>query len=144
MKSLRYTAIILFATIILPASSSAAIVCKAPDKSFKDFFVRFTEEIPFQQSRVIFPLVYRFGDYAMTTPLIELWDSNKLKAFPHPLILSRSQRKVEGVNQSFLLVTPRYSEVFQDRQEADDYRILYKFRSVDGCWFLEDIHDKAL
>lgn len=126
------------------ATSAAVIECRSPDKSFKSFYQRFTENARFQQSRIISPLVYRFGDYTMTTPVVELWDMAKLKAFEHPLILSRSQRKTEGINEAFLLVTSRYSEVFQDRPEADDYRMLYKFRNVGGCWFLEEAHDKAL
>lgn len=127
-----------------PVTCVAVIECRSPDRSFKSFYQRFTENMAFQQSRIVFPLVYRFGDYTMTTPVVELWDMAKLKAFDHPLILSHSQRKIERINEAFLLVTRRYSEAFQDRPETDDYRMLYKFRNVGGCWFLEEAHDKAL
>lgn len=134
----------LLGVLTWPATCAAVVECRTPDKAFRSFYQRFAENIEFQQSRIIFPLVYRFGDYTMTTPVVELWDMAKLKAFDHPLILSHNQRKAEGINEAFLLVTRRYSEVFQDRPEADDYRMLYKFRNVGGCWFLEEAHDKAL
>lgn len=144
MRNFRITAVLLFAIAIWPINSSAVIVCKTPDKSFKSFLARFTEDSAFQQSRIIIPLVYRFGDYTMTNATVELWDINKIKALSYPLILSPTERKAKGIAQYDLLTTSRYAEVFQDRPEADDYRLLYKFRNVDHCWFLEEVHDKSL
>lgn len=47
--------------------------------------------------------------------------------------------------ESILLSTKRYAEVFHDGPpESDSYRVLYKFRSIDGCWFLEEMHDKSM
>lgn len=144
MVRLRKIVFPFIAILFWPLVSSAIAVCKEPDKSFKNFLSNFTEDAAFQQGRIIFPLVYRFGDYTMTDLIIELWDKDKIKTLAYPLILSRGQRKKEGIQQSYLLTTSRYAEVFQDRAEADDYRILYKFRNIEGCWFLEEVHDKAL
>jgi hypothetical protein len=144
MLYIRKALVFFFAILIWPITSTAVIVCKAPDDSFKGFFLRFTEDAAFQQSRIIFPLVHRFGDYTMTNPIIELWDINRVKTLTYPLILSQTQRKAKGIEQSDLLTTSRYAEVLQDRPEADDYRLLYKFRNVDRCWFLEEIHDRSL
>ena len=46
--------------------------------------------------------------------------------------------------ESILLSTKRYAEVFHDGPpESDLYRVLYKFRNIGGCWFLEEMHDKS-
>lgn len=117
--------------------------CPAKDKGFKNFLKKFVADVPFQQSRVIFPLVYRYGDYSMTNPVVELWDANKIRSLPYPLIRNSLQMKAERMEQSYLLLTDRYSEVFQDIPDSDSERVLYKFRNVDGCWFLEEVHDKS-
>lgn len=43
-----------------------------------------------------------------------------------------------------LLQRSRYAELFQDGPaDTDSYRMLYKFRKIHGCWFLEELHDKS-
>jgi len=55
------------------------------------------------------------------------------------------QRKKGKLVQTILLNTERYSEVYQEYGgEGDSPRILYKFRNISGCWYLEEIHDKSL
>lgn len=130
--------------LIMPAMASAVVQCTIPDQSFKTFLQRFEEDIEFQRSRLVLPLVSRSGEYTMANVLIELWDIEKIKALDYPLILSRQGRKTENVTESILLPTKRYTEVFHDGPpESDLYRRLYKFRSIDNCWFLEEVHDKS-
>lgn len=42
------------------------------------------------------------------------------------------------------IATQHYVEVFHSKPEADSYLVLYKFRNLDGCWYLEELHDKSL
>jgi hypothetical protein len=119
--------------------------CPVPDKNgFDDFLKKFEEDINFQRTRLILPLVVREGDYSMAVVEVSLWDLGKIKSLQEPLILSKSQRKKELVTEDILLNTKRYVEVFHDGPpESDLYRMLYKFRFVNGCWYLEELHDKS-
>jgi hypothetical protein len=130
--------------LLLPGQGSAAAECKVPDASFKTFLSRFEQELAFQYSRIIFPLVFRTGDYSMTEVEIKLLDLPKVKSEKDPWILSETARKAKGILETWPVLTPRYVEVFHKRPEADSYRVLYKFRRVEGCWYLEEIHDQGL
>lgn len=134
---------ILGALLISSVSSAQIERCAKPDKTFVVFYEHFVSNVSFQKSRIIYPLVYRFGDYAMTNPIVELWDQEKVESLPDPLIRNKKQRKAEKVEQTFLLITNRYSEVFHDVPNADYERVLYKFRNVDRCWYLEEVHDRS-
>lgn len=130
--------------VVLPTVAHAVVQCPVPDRSFKAFLQRFEEDVEFQRSRLVLPLVSRSGEYTMTDALVELWDIEKIKKLDYPLILSRQSRKAEKVAEDFVLLTKRYAEVFHDGPpESDMYRMLYKFRHIDGCWFLEEVHDKS-
>jgi hypothetical protein len=130
--------------IILPTVAYAVVQCPTPDRSFKAFLQRFEEDIEFQRSRLVLPLVSRSGEYTMTNTLVELWDIEKIKKLSYPLILTRQGRKTEKVAEDVVLFTKRYVEVFHDGPpESDMYRMLYKFRNIEGCWFLEEVHDKS-
>jgi hypothetical protein len=133
-----------FLALCVPLICHAQIErCQIPDKSFKAFFGRFVDDLQFQRSRIIFPLMYRYGDYTITNPTIELWDLKKVESLADPLIRNMKQRKSENIAQSFLLVTNRYSEVFHDVPNGDYERVLYKFRNINSCWYLEEVHDKS-
>lgn len=130
--------------VALPTMASAVVQCPTSDRSFKAFLQRFEEDIEFQRSRLVLPLVSRSGEYTMTDVLVELWGIEKIRKLDYPLILSRQGKKTENVTESILLSTKRYAEVFHDGPpESDVYRMLYKFRNVDNCWFLEEVHDKS-
>jgi len=130
--------------IISPTTALSVVQCSTPDHSFKKFLQRFEENIEFQRSRIVLPMVARFGDYTMTNVIIELWNTEKIKNLNYPLILSSQGRKKEHVIESIMISTKRYTEVFHDGPpESDLYRVLYKFRNIDGCWFLEEMHDKS-
>ena len=120
------------------------VQCPAPDHSFKAFLQRFEEDAGFQRSRLALPLVARLGEYTMADVTVELWNTDKIRSLDYPLILARKGRKVEHVTEAIVLSTKRYAEVFQDGPpESDLYRMLYKFRNINGCWFLEEVHDKS-
>lgn len=130
--------------IVLSTSAFAVVQCPTPDRSFKAFLQRFEGDIEFQRARLVLPLVSRAGEYTMTDVMIELWDMEKIKSLDYPLILPQKKRQAEKVMETILLSTKRYAEIFQDGPpESDVYRMLYKFRNVDGCWFLEEVHDKS-
>lgn len=130
--------------VVLPTVAQAVVQCPTPDRSFKVFLQQFEKDIEFQRSRLVLPLVSRSGEYTMTDTLVELWDIEKIKKLDYPMILSRQGRKAEKVAEDVVLFTKRYAEVFHDGPpESDMYRMLYKFRHIDGCWFLEEVHDKS-
>ena len=141
-KCIRFC--VLAVLLMSPVTAFSVAKCSKPDRSFKEFLQHFEESIEFQRNRIVLPLVARFGDYTMTNVVIELWDAEKLKKLDYPLILSSQGRVKNHVVESILLSTKRYAEVFHDGPpESDLYRVLYKFRNIDGCWFLEGIHDKS-
>ncbi len=136
---------IMLLLVIFPTAASAVVECSTPDRSFKAFLQRFEQDIKFQHSRLVLPLVFRSGDYTMTDVVIELVDLGKVEKLDYSLILSLQGRTAENVSESILLSTKRYVEVFHDGPpESDLYRMLYKFRNIEGCWFLEEVHDKSL
>jgi len=141
---LRYLCV---AVCFLQISSATAggIKCIKQDASFAEFLDRFTENILFQRSRIVLPLVAKFGDYRLVEPIIKIWTLKDISSLPYPLIYSKMQRKKGKLVQTILLNTERYFEVYQEYGgEGDSPRILYKFRNISGCWYLEEIHDKSL
>ena len=134
--------------LMVPISAEAQLALQCPvadTKGFAVFLKRFEEDISFQRSRIVLPLVVREGDYTVQGVSIALWDIEKIKALDWPLILPRKDMSRQGVSEAVLLHTPRYSEVLQDGpSETDSYRLLYKFRNIGGCWFLEELHDRSL
>lgn len=131
--------------VILPMTAFAVEKCATPDKSFDNFLQKFESDVAFQRSRLILPLVARFGDYMMSNVVIELWTIDKIKALDYPLVLTDEGKRKEVVKETTLLNTPRYVEVYHEGPpESDSYRVLYKFRNIEGCWFLEEMHDKSL
>lgn len=147
-KALR-TLFFLCVTVFLCQSEGAfaqsAIACPVPDrKGFSEFLKKFEDDVAFQRKRIVLPLVVREGEYTMTNVSISLWGMEKIKSLDYPLILSRAERAKALVAEDILLITKRYVEVFHDGPpESDLYRMLYKFRSIGGCWFLEELHDKS-
>lgn len=134
--------------LMLPTGGAAQGILRCPvadTKGFPAFLKKFEEDIGFQRSRIVLPLVVREGDYTVQGVSVDLWDIEKIRSLDWPLILPRTAWRKEGVSESVLLHTQRYSEVLQDGpSETDSYRLLYKFRNVDGCWFLEELHDRSL
>lgn len=118
--------------------------CPKPDATFSGFLAQFAADTKFQRKRVILPLVYRYGSYWISNPEIELWDANKIQALKEPLMLPESKRKERGIVQEIPIRTEGYVEVYHHKAEADTYQSLFKFRKVEGCWYLEEIHDTSL
>jgi len=141
MKLLLACALVLF---ISAPVSAAGTPCEKADTSFAKFLRQFGENKQFQKRRIVLPLVARFGDYQMVAPEVKLMSSSELEKLDYPLFRSNEEMKRDGVAQSVLLSTKRYAEVVQDQADADSDRILFKFRSIGGCWFLEELHDKSL
>ena len=138
--------LLLFSSIASAATTEVPLSCEKKDQSFKTFLSRFTEDIAFQRSRLVLPLVSRYGNYDMAIPKIELLSRSDIMKLKDPLIYSRAELKKLNLAQSVLLLQKdRYAEVYQaNAGEADDTRLLYKFRNVSGCWFLEETHDRSL
>jgi len=136
-------AAILMLAFCLP-TLAAGTVCAKSDPSFAKFLRQFGDDKQFQRLRTVQPLVARYGDYQMSNPDIRLLGTAELDALGYPLFRSAGELKKDGMRQSVLLYTKRYAEVVQDQTEADSDRVLFKFRSIEGCWFLEELHDKSL
>ncbi|HEY1709051.1 MAG TPA: hypothetical protein VGG10_12355 [Rhizomicrobium sp.] len=128
------------------SSSAVTPRCAKPDASFKVFLSRFTDDKDFQRARLVLPLVARAGNYQTWDASVELWSLKKIGQMSDPLIYSRQDRKRLNLSQDIVELRPnRYAEVYQaNAGEADDTRLLYRFRDLEGCWFLEEIDDRSL
>ncbi len=120
--------------------------CKKMDASFKEFLSRFTDNKAFQRSRLVLPLVARFGNYLTVDAAVELWPLAKIEQMQDSLIFSTAERKKLNLSQEIVMFqSNRYAEVYQaNAGEADDTRVLFHFRNLKGCWFLEEIDDRSL
>lgn len=138
--------LLLLLCVACSAKTEAPLSCANSDSSFSTFLSRFTDDIAFQRSRLVLPLVSRYGDYEMSIQIVELLNRSEIMKLKDPLIYSRAELKNLNLEQSVLLLQKdRYAEVYQaNAGEADDTRLLYKFRNVSGCWFLEETHDRSL
>lgn len=119
-------------------------LCSVEDKSFDEFFSRFTENTQVQEERVVIPLVIRsFSTIAQTEPNIKIWDRAKLveeiRKTNEPLVYSEKRRLQLGIAREFLVKTKSAVEVFYHLPEADTHQTVYVFRKVRGCWFLEEV-----
>ena len=114
--------LILLSSIASAATTEATLSCVKSDPSFKAFLSRFTNDIAFQRSRLVLPLVSRSGDYEMGSQKVELLSRSNIEKLKHPLIYSRAELKKLNLAQSVLLLQKdRYAEVYQaNAGEADD------------------------
>ena len=138
-----YCVILLFYTAVCSSSLNAAenlII----DSEFEPFFKRFVEDSPFQQSRIVYPLVIRFGDYLSPNYLVRIVKKEQIKATFTPLIFSERERSEEQVSNT---ITKLIGDLVELRQEGppegDLYKTIYTFKKISGCWFLIEIHDKS-
>jgi hypothetical protein len=120
--------------------------CVKPDVSFNVFLSRFTDDKSFQRSRLVLPLVARFGNYLTNDASVELWSLEKIVRMSDPLIYSRGDiKRLDLVQRVVAFQLNRYAEVEQENAgDADDTRLLYRFRNLEGCWFLEEFDDRGL
>jgi hypothetical protein len=125
-------------------SAFSQIVCKAPDRNFKEFSRKFENDLEFQSGRIILPLVMRAGEYGTPSVTIKLLDSAAIKSFRQPLILSQKQQRSEHVQDYIVLNSKYFAMLEQGEAEGDAYRVNYRFINYGGCWFLEDMHDRSL
>lgn len=144
MKFLRLLVISFAFPSIGEASTIAPVTCTQPDTSFHRFLRSFGEDKKFQRTRLLIPLVARYGEYSVNGAQIEVLDQPEINNLPYPLFRSAKERASDGIYQDIVLLSKRYAEVFHGQREADSDRVLYKFRNIDHCWFLEEFHDKAL
>jgi hypothetical protein len=139
---------IAFTLLMLASIAEGATIppvkCAKADPSFTRFLENFSENKIFQRKRILVPLVVRQGDYFVNGAEVKLMSQPEIAKLPYALFRSAKERKAANVSQSIVLKTARYAEVFHDKDEADSDRVLYKFRNIEGCWFLEEFHDKSL
>ena len=119
-------------------------ICPVPDKSFQSFLVRFSEDTQFREGRITFPVVYRRGRFENSDLQLQLWEAARVAALGSPLIMSLAQRRERDVVQELRLVARDYAEVYHHKREGDSYEVLFSFRRIAGCWFLEGLHDTSL
>ena len=128
----------------LPRHALAINECKKHDKSFEIFLSKFEEDMVFQRSRIVMPLVSREGNYFTTDPKIELLDIDAIEKLANPLILSKKEMKSQNVQDYIIIKTDAFAELLQDQYESDANRVLFTFRNIDGCWYLEEMHDESM
>ncbi len=119
-------------------------LCSVRDKSFDEFFAKFTENTQLQKERVVAPLVIRrFSEIARTEPTIELEDREKVTeeilSTKEPLVCSEKRRASLGLVKEFLVKSKHVVEVYYHTLESDTRQIIYVFRKISGCWFLEEV-----
>lgn len=118
--------------------------CMAHDRSLPDFVSRFTNDVSFQRTRLVLPLVSRTGDNLVTEMTIELWSLADVKRLKFPLILSDKDRGKQDIEQSITQLPDKLSaQVFQGQREADSFLMTYKFSNFEGCWYLEEVDDES-
>jgi hypothetical protein len=118
--------------------------CAVPDKSFQSFLGRFSEDEQFGNGRIIFPVVYRHGRFENGDLKAQIWDAERIKTLGAPLFMSRAQRTARDVVQELNLVTKAYAEVYHYKRAGDLYEVMFSFRRLNACWFLEGLHDTSL
>ncbi|MES1982630.1 MAG: hypothetical protein V4443_09145 [Pseudomonadota bacterium] len=133
-----------FLTATAEGASIPPVMCAKADPSFTHFLETFSEDKNFQRGRILVPLVVRQGDYFVNGAEVKLMSQPEIAKLPYSLFRSAKERKADYVSQSIALETSRYAEVLHDKDEADSDRVLYMFRNIEGCWFLEEFHDKSL
>jgi len=148
MRRHRGLSIIVFVLSVCAIRGVSAIpvtvlACKSPDNSFQSFLRRFEDDAPFRRSRLQLPLVVLTGNGISVSRTIEFWTLPNLRALKGPLIYSRSDLKKYDLAETILVLQPkRYAEVLQaNAGEADDTKLIFRFRRIDGCWALEGFED---
>ena len=148
MKRITRSPLLLFLAAVLLASAETVLAqgtgCAVPDKSFQSFLGRFSEDEHFRSGRIIFPVVYRHGRFENGDLTAQIWDAERIKTLGAPLFMSRAQRTARDVVQELPLVTKAYAEVHHYKRESDTYEVMFSFRRLGGCWFLEGLHDTSL
>ena len=144
MKLYTIALTLLTFTATVEGASIPPVKCAKADSSFTRFLKTFSEDKNFQMVRTLVPLVVRQGDYFVNGAEVKLMSQPEIAKLPYSLFRSAKERKADYVSQSIALETSRYAEVLHDKDEADSDRVLYKFSNIEGCWFLEEFHDKSL
>src|SRR5258706_15036540 len=115
------------------------------DASFKEFLSRFTDNKAFQRSRLVLPLVARFGNYLTVDAAAELWPFAKIEQMQDSLIFSTAERKKLNLSQEIVMVeSKRYSEAYQaNTGERGGTRWSIHFRKLNGCMIAVAIDDRS-
>ena len=143
----RFPHVLILAGVLL--APAATVLAQGPgrgvpDESFQSFLGRFSKDEHFRSGRIIFPLVYRHGRFENGDLTALIWDAERIKTLGAPLFMSRAQRTARDVVQELPLVTKAYAEVYHYRRERDTYEVVFSFRRLGGCWFLEGLHNTSL
>jgi hypothetical protein len=89
------------------------------------------------------PVVYRRGHFENGELQVQLWNAERLRTLEGPLFMSRAQRSARGIVKELPLVSKAYAEVYHYKRAGDSYDVVFSFRRVGGCWFLEGLHDTS-
>jgi len=129
--------------LTFPAWAWGSAAC-VPEPNFVAFVERFATDKSFRLERISFPLVVTLGDGAAREKVQERWSRSQFEAISAPLLLSGAALKRHGLSQRIRQVDTTDREVYQFREEADSWRRIFRFRDVDGCWYLIAYADKSL
>jgi hypothetical protein len=141
-----FLGILIFAATA-PAFTAPATypACTKPDISFQEFLNRFTNDVGFQRSRLMLPLIARAGDGKTSPATVESWSIKQIRDLKDPLIYSTADLRKFYLQQSVDMLhdaAPSIAEVWQrNRAESDAIKLQYWFRKFDGCWVLTELDD---
>ena len=136
--------VIAIAAFAIPLCAWSSVPCAESESDFGVFANRFASDKVFRLERVSFPLPVLLGDGKAQEQVRTRWSLARFKANDRPLFLSTATLKRRGLSQRVRSLGALEREVFQFRPEADDYRYVFHFRQVDGCWYLVSYADISL
>lgn len=109
------------------------------DQTFEDFFERFSRDSIYQKSRVKYPLKWYY---------LEDNESNKLR-----FDVINKKDDYDYVDFTLDNQSDKYEVVHEKKEKEMNYILkgndsglfmTYKFKLIDGCWYMVEIEDKSV
>ena len=121
-------------------------VLKDCNKSFEDFFKQFSRDSIFQKNRVKYPLQYLVSDYDYTTnkdtigvELIQRRKYNYLDFTIDKGAMNNEYDKYTVETKKINGNTIHYMHLGYD----NGIQVTYKFKLIEGCWYMVEILDES-
>ena len=114
----------------------------ASQDDFTVFLRRFLRSSEFRKSHTAAPLPFVLGGDCDEPEQRGKWPA--AAAAKNVIVpLDRGQLNAQGLSQQIMEVSADEVKVFQFREEADSYRVTYRFRRIRGRWLLVGYEDTS-
>ena len=127
--------------ILAPLSASAQLKCDEA-AAFTSFFDRFSDDVALQGSRLSNPVSISHWESQGGSDVL-VWKSYtpaELMKSPKSLLPSTDDQRKLFV-RTITMPSKDRSVVTLVRDESDSYDVTFRFRLIDGCWYLTEIQD---